>query len=118
MARTAITPVKTNRNALATPVFVAADMVNGMVIYPKKSRQVFLYVKNAGAVNPCVVTIAAGDKNVATSAGAALALSVPLSSERIIGPIGSDMFAQGDGAININFDQVTTVTIGAFQVSD
>jgi len=110
MARTALA-VQTVIRAGLTPSYAAAN-VDGHSI-PDDGRT-YAHVKTGGT--GCVVT----EVTPGTVDGLAVpdrTVTIGTSSERLIGPFTpGGPYSQPGGEVHLNFDSVTTVTIGAFRV--
>lgn len=94
------------------PTYAAAN-AGGDTFNP--GNNVFLHVKNgsAGALTVTVVT----PGNVSGQAVADVAVSVPASGERMIGPLPGSLFARAaDGLGDITYSGVTSLTIGVFEL--
>lgn len=81
------------------------------------SKDTFLHAKNgsAGALTVTVVTPNEAFKDVAI---ADVAVSVPAGGERMIGPFPAEHFANSaDGLADITYSGVTSLTIGAFKLT-
>lgn len=104
MARTAL-PVQTLTDAGAAPTFTAAN-ADGNSVPPGS----VLYFKNTNG-SPRVVSI----PTPATLAGKAVedaSVSVPATTgERVVGGLRSDLYAQDDGSVYLNYDAVTGLTV-------
>jgi hypothetical protein len=118
MARVALTLQDAVRTGL-NPTFTAAT-VDGHG-FDNSSERVILIVKNDHATTPTTVTIA----TPGTIDGLAitdLAVSVPATSMRIIGPFPSAVYAQNDGTLSIkkcvyvNTSSQASVTYAAVKV--
>lgn len=77
----------------------------------------FLHVKN-GSGGALTVTVAATKVPAADMVITNLAVSVPSSGERMIGPLPADMFAAADGSglADITYSGVTSLTIAVLKV--
>jgi hypothetical protein len=73
----------------------------------------FLHVKN-GDASPHTVTVVTPNTYEGLAV-ADLAVTVPATDERMIGPIG-DVFRGANGLASITYDGVTSVTIAALRV--
>ena len=78
---------------------------------------VFLHVKN-GDVSSHTVTVTAQDTSedvpgFGNMTKANLAVAVPASGERFIGPFPRQAFNDANGKVQITYDDVTSVTIAA-----
>lgn len=111
MARTALTVQQIARSGLA-PSYTAANAAGHSV---QNNGRVFLHVKNAGG-SICNVTIetpgtvdglAVADRTVAVAA---------TTGDAMIGPFPENVYDQADGTINVDFDQVTSVTVAALRL--
>jgi len=77
----------------------------------------FLHVKNGGG-SSITVTIVTPRDALPNVAVADVAVSVPNGGERMIGPFPAEHFAGlTDGLADITYSGVTSVTVGAFRVS-
>lgn len=80
-------------------------------------RNTFLHVKNGGG-SPITVTIVTPRTDSLGNPIADNTVSVTNGQERMIGPFPTDAYgAIADGLADITYSGVTTVTIGAFDVS-
>lgn len=83
------------------------------------SGDVFLHVKN-GDVSSHTVTVTAQDSSeevpgFGAMTKANLAVAVPASGERFIGPFPRQAFNDAGGDVQITYDDVTSVTIAALR---
>lgn len=80
--------------------------------------QTFLHVKNAGGGSITVTcAVQAGDPGTGLVI-ADLAVSVTNGQERMIGPLPGNFFANPTtGKVDITYSGVTSVTVGAFNLS-
>jgi hypothetical protein len=111
MARTALTVQQVTRSAL-TPVLSAANGSGGHSV--ANDGATWLEVKTT--TNAIVVTV----QTPGTVDGNAVAdktYSIGTSAERKIGPFPPNVYNQADGAIYVDLDVVTGVTIGAFRAT-
>lgn len=113
-ARETITPLGT----LAAPLGggTAIDQVNGMVVTPKRSHRLVLFIYNSAA-GAHVYTIRAGIYPPAESMGQGdlVSASIPTVAFAIVTGLSGARFLQAGGAINIDFDAGTTGTIWAYE---
>jgi hypothetical protein len=72
----------------------------------RNNGSTIFHVKNDGA-GACAVTVD-GNPDVL--------VSVPGNSERILGPYKVTDFNDSNGRVNVSYDQVSTVTVGAVEV--
>jgi hypothetical protein len=99
-APTALTPVQLTRNGSITLAAGAAgDATNGntAALAGASSRHCMILVTNADSGAAHVFTLKAGP-NLGTN-GADLAVSVPLSSQKLVGPVDSSQYCQADGSM-------------------
>lgn len=74
-------------------------------------------MKNGDASAHTVTVVTPGEVIAGVDKGD-VAVSVPASGERVLGPFPADHFADPtDGLADITYDAVTSVTIGAFRVT-
>ena len=97
------------------PVLTAAG-AGGDEFLNTNSGLKFIQVVNGGG-SACVVTV---NSQTACDQGADhdLVVSVPAGEERWIGPLHKTRFNDSAGKVQITYDQVTTVTVGAFRTID
>lgn len=125
MARTAIavsTLPGVAAAGLVDPAGTAIDQANGMNVAlasgalpaAPAARHLFLRVNNSAA-GVHVATVRAGVNPPSFRAGIGdLAVSIPATSTKWIGPLEAARFVQADGSVNVDFDAGTTGTITAF----
>ena len=94
------------------PTYEAASAGGDEVL---NSGKLFLHVKNANGSTARTVTV---DSQQACSQGYDhdAAVSVPASSERMIGPFPKDRFNDSGGKIQISYDSEADLTIAAIEV--
>jgi hypothetical protein len=82
----------------------------------KPSERTFLHVKN-GDASPTTVTVVTPG-NYEGQSIEDLAVSVPASGERLIGPISPSLFRNpdDDGLASITYSGVTSLTIAVLQI--
>lgn len=82
------------------------------------SNYTWLHIKNGGG-SPITVTVVTPRTDPIGNAVADVAVSVPATTgERVIGPFPAEFFADpSTGLASITYSGVTTVTIGAFALS-
>lgn len=115
MPRTEITVQDVNKIGLS-PTYAAADSANGMMF--KNDGHTVLHIKNggAGAVSVTVASIADPYDRLGD-----VVVSVPATSELIIGVFRDFLFNQKPGSTNagkihVDFDVGTTVTVAALKI--
>lgn len=113
MARGVLTVNEISRTGLdSSGVYTAGDSVNGHLFTPNAGNT-FVHVKNADAsAHTCTITT---PKQINGLAVADVAVSVPASDERMIGPFPPDLFNNSDG-VYIDFDVATSVTLAVFKL--
>lgn len=80
-------------------------------------RDTFLHVKN-GSGGALTVTIATPRTDQVGNPVADNAISVPAAGERMIGPFPAEHYADpADGLAAITYSGVTSLTVGAFRMS-
>lgn len=115
MPRTEITIQDVDKTGLS-PTYAAADSANGMMF--KNDGHTVLHIKNGGtgAVSVTVASIADPYDRLGD-----VVVSVPATSERIIGVFRDFLFNQKPGSTNagkihVDFDVDTTVTVAALKI--
>lgn len=93
---------------------VAADA--GLSDVVANDGRVFLEVDNAGG-SDCVVTVPAVS-NCSAGVKHDKVTTVTLGEARKIGPFDPNIYNNANGQITINYDQVSSVTIGALHLPD
>lgn len=99
-----------------TPIYPVASGVNAALAaanaggnsVPNDGR-IFIRLKNGGGVDPCVVTFVT-TQTVGGLAVAEQVVSVPIGAERLFGPFPPSLYGR---TLNITYDQVVSVTVGA-----
>lgn len=77
----------------------------------------FVHVKNADTVAHTVTVASAYGSDAPLGLQPKdLSISVPAGAERKIGPFDRKAFANADNLINLSYDAVTGLTLGAFSV--
>ncbi len=76
--------------------------------------RVFLHVKNGDATDK-TVTIAS-QKTCDQGETHNIAVAIPASEERLIGPLTTGRFNDGDGKVQVTYSAVTSVTVAAIQI--
>lgn len=78
----------------------------------------FLHVKNASGGALTVTVVTPGNVRTGLTVGD-VAISVPAAGERMIGPLQAEYFADSalSGSAQITYSGVTSLTIGAFDLS-
>lgn len=110
----AVLTIQNVTRAGVAPVYDAAA-VGGDQFTP--GSDTYLHVKN-GDASAHTVTVASPGEVIEGVAKGDVAVSVPASGERVIGPFPAEHFADpADGLADVTYDGVTSVTIGAFKVS-
>lgn len=117
MPRTQLATQALSRNSSITPVYSAADSVNGMFVRVPEARRVFVHVKNANA-GALTVTAKAGQtasdvSEAWMSAAGDLAVTVPATTgDKMIGPFESARFGNS-GQLWLDFSLSASVTVAA-----
>lgn len=94
----------------------AAAAAGGDKFTPTKDT--FLHVKN-GSGGALTVTIVTPQEAFPGAATADIAVSVPGTSERMVGPFPAQFFRDpADGLASITYSGVTTLTIAALQLAE
>lgn len=115
MARVVLAPQTVLRTGL-TPAYTAAPATganNGNTIV--NAGKMMLHVKNGGG-SPCNVTVDTPG-TVDSLAVADRVVAVPAGGERMIGPFPIATYNQTGGFIAVDYDFITSVTVGAFIVA-
>ena len=109
----ALLTTQTITRAALTPTYAAVAASDTLT----PGGQVFVHVKNGGASPDTVgITVLAGDPPGLTIAD--LSVSVPNGSERMIGPLPGQFFADPvTGLCTITHSFTTTVTVAVFNLS-
>lgn len=94
-----------------TPTYVAADSGGDEFA---RGRYTFVIVSNGDSTDHDV-TIASQFLDRAGAVAEDVTVTVTAGEDRIIGPF-SDTFGDEDGMVQLTYDAVTDVTIGAFKV--
>jgi hypothetical protein len=115
MPRTAVPVVSLTRDGLATPGTTAVDPTNGHELVYVKGANLFLEVNNT-ATAAKDVTLKRGDSVLAPGQRSDLALTVPGSSRRFLGPFDVGAWAQAGQKINVDLAAGITGTIAAYTV--
>jgi hypothetical protein len=109
----ALLTTQTITRAALTPTYAAVAASDTLT----PGGQVFVHVKNGGASPDTVgITVLAGDPPGLTIAD--LSVSVPNGSERMIGPLPGQFFADPvTGLCTITHSFTTSVTVAVFNLS-
>ena len=76
--------------------------------------RVFLHVKNGDASEKTVTVLS--QKTCDQGETHNIAVTIPASEERIIGPLTTGRFNDGDGKVQVTYSAVTSVTVAAIQI--
>jgi hypothetical protein len=110
MARATLTPINPGRNGSATVTPVANVVVDGQQVAAGDIDGLILIFANASG-GAAVVTIKAGTAfNAWMKSYGDLTVAVPNGQSRVVGPLESARFENGDGMVYINSDVVVSTT--------
>ena len=118
MARTVIPVTKrVFDGAVAEPVGLAVDQVNGMLVTPKEPRQLSLRVTNtSGADKTLTIRAGTGSQDVG-SPGADKVVTVPTAAPSSIqlGPFTGAYYDTATGGLNLDFQAAFAGLIWAYE---
>lgn len=80
------------------------------------SEHAFIHVKNGDASSHTVTVASQYSTLPPGQQSKDLTVSVPAGGEKIIGPFYKAAFQDSDGNVNLSYDAVTSVTVGAFEL--
>jgi len=94
-----------------TPVYVAASADGDS--FPNNGR-VMLHVKNEGTADIGVTVVSAKTCNFGFQHD--IVVSVPAGGEKMIGPFSPERFNDDQGQVQVNYSDVTSVTVAALEI--
>ena len=108
----AITVQNVTKDASLTPSFVAASELGD---YFANTGKIIVYAKNVDAGDSKVITVAS---QVQCSLGSThnITVTVPASSEEIVGFFSVDRFNDANGRVQMTYDDHTDLTLAAISI--